>query len=141
MSGSPIKRAGLCVECGGLTRKKARQLVEILGEYQGMLEGCIESDTLPDGSTMPDDPDAASRVAEVRRQWKRVEEWVERLSKGAPRVKRTAAGLPQAETASEARIQTTNDKPLRERRQESVVGRVSPHGPGPEMRGGKERIP
>ncbi len=77
-----------------LSTKEARQLVEILGEYQNELEAAIECHTLEDGSTPPIDPDAAPLVAECRRKWKRAEDWVKRLSG------ETSAALPQLENLS-----------------------------------------
>ncbi len=74
-----------------LSTKEARQLVEILGEYQTELESVIESHTLEDGSTPPIDPDAKPVVAECRRKWKRAEDWVKRLSGGSSAVRNEQA--------------------------------------------------
>ena len=57
-------------------RADANRIIRLLGEYQNVLEEYIETETLPDGSTMPSDPEAALRVADSRREWQRVEKMV-----------------------------------------------------------------
>lgn len=67
-----------------LSTKEARELVQIIGEYQTLLESTIECHTLQDGSTMPNDPNADVIVSETRREWKRAEKWVARLTGEKP---------------------------------------------------------
>ena len=85
-----------------LSTKEARQLVKLLGEYQGILEDDIAGNLLQDGSTMPNDPDASDHVAQCRRNWKRAEDWVKRLSgeRLEPSVKPPATLQPKIQKAN-----------------------------------------